>query len=148
MNLVVMRTRFERGKPMLLTWTCITCLKTANKPIQSHPHSSQTDGRVVLGVFSTEAELLLHECPDEKCPCGDQHQEQDDGQRDGAAGDSRAVFPGNHVLDANVVNCEKGIVHRREAVCDEMRSNAEREAFLRRAPQQWRGGHRTQWQSK
>ena len=83
---------------------------------QSHLHPSQPDGRVVFCVFPTEAELLLHECPDEKCPGGDQHQEQDDGQRDVAAGETRTagfVLPGNHVLDANVVNCEKGIVVKR-----------------------------------
>ena len=73
-----------------------------------------------MGVLPPEAELLLHERPDEEGPGGDQHQKQDDGQRDGPSGESAAAvlrFPGSKVLDADVVNCEKGIV---EAVCDSL----------------------------
>ena len=75
----------------------------------------QLDGRVVLGVLPTEAELLLHERPDEEGPGGDQHQGEDDGQRDGSSGESAVLrFRGSKVLDADVVvNCEEGMVGRR-----------------------------------
>ena len=56
---------------------------------------------------------MLHERPDQKRAGGDQHQEQDDGERDGPSGESAAAvrgFPGSEVLDADVVIiCEKGM---------------------------------------